>query len=543
MTKRFFILTVLLLIILGLIFSGKYHRVQAQSPDGSWSDFENISDTPTSSTYPCIVTDPQGYVHVLWSEDVGGKTRSIQLNPDGTPMLDPRGNPINYLHDIGNTLYYTRWDGEDWTNPVDVQVNPDGNIQYPRAVADNEGNLHVVWVSTIAASAKVMYSRVPADKAEISHDWSQPLVLVERTFTDLYPVDIVKDSQDGLHVFYSQLGENPGAYAINSSDGGNTWSDPVQVYITQDPNGGEEGVSNVGLVIDAKDRLHATWTRYDSSGNGKAIYYSQSTDLGKTWSRPFEVAEWQPGWYETDWLSTGVVGNEVHLIWEGGKIAYLNERISTDGGLIWGENQRILPNLVGENGYANLVVDSAGKLHLLVVKRGSVADAVHGIWYATWEENQWADPQLLGARNLLLYWKMNSYAQNDATRQSLTDLLRGTFTGNGLRYQMSGIVNGNQLFVVVVNEWDGDIWSSHTTLDAPFISPRLLPQSPVLQDLQVTPTQTEVPVAPTPTLRLQPDVPVQDVRIQPTDILLVGILPALIIVAVIIFSIYFYKRS
>jgi len=46
----------------------------------------------------------------------------------------------------------------------------------------------------------------------------------------------------------------------------------------------------------------------------------------------------------------------------------LNERISLDGGQSWGANQRILPNLVGENGFANLVVDSSNQMHMLVVK-------------------------------------------------------------------------------------------------------------------------------------------------------------------------------
>jgi len=70
------------------------------------------------------------------------------------------------------------------------------------------------------------------------------------------------------------------------------------------------------IITDLKNRLHVTWTLYGEEGNGIAIYYSQSLDNGKTWSKPFEVAAWRPGWYETDWLVSGVLGDEIHLIWK-----------------------------------------------------------------------------------------------------------------------------------------------------------------------------------------------------------------------------------
>lgn len=529
----------LILAITGLAFWGLHKTVEAQSPDGSWSDFENISVTPTASTYPCIVADAQGYVHVFWSEDVGGDTNNTLLNPDGTPALDSRGNPLNVLTDDGNTLFYTRWDRNEWSEPIDIQVNPNGNIEYPRAVVDPQGMLHVVWVGSNGAATWVMYSRVWASKADSAQDWTQPIALVERTLYAYYPVDIAVDGEGGLHVLYFKLGENSGTYVINSSDGGNTWSDPIQLYQTQDPRGSNEGIAPVELVVDHNNRLHATWSRYDISGNGKAIYYSQSSDLGKTWSRPFEVDRWQIGWYETDWLSTGVVGDEIHLVWEGsGNVAYLNERISKDGGQTWGENHHILLNLVGENGFANLVTDSANQLHMLVTKRGDPSAYAHGIWYTTWDHDHWPDPVLLGTRNPMLYEKMGKQEPSD-----LAEVTRGTFTGNGLRYQMSAIVNGNELFTVVANEWDGEIWSSHTSLDAPYIPPKPYPQLSALSDVQptLTPTPAVLPI-PTPTFQLQSNGPVQEGGVQPAQMILIGIIPALVImIGIIVYS--RYKRN
>jgi hypothetical protein len=423
-------------------------------------------------------------------------------------------------------------------------VNSAGLIEYPRAAVDQDGILHVVWGATEGQSVRIVYSRVPAINAVQNQEWSAPVVLVEQSLAAYYPFDIAVDSNGGVHLLYFQLGENPGVFVMNSSDGGGTWSSPIQLYQTQDPTGNGEGVSPTSLYIDEKNRMHATWTRYDTTGNGKAVYYAQSTDFGDTWSQPFEVAKWQPGWYETDWLSTGVVGDEIHLSWEGGEVAYQNERISRDGGHTWSENQIILPNLVGENGFANYVVDSANLLHLLVVKRADPNSFAQGVWHTSWDEDHWNDPVLLGTRNLLLYEKASKLDP-----QSLETITRGTFTGNGLRYQMSAIVNGNQLFVVVVNEFDGEIWSTHTTLDAPYIPPKAYPMPAAQTDVppSATPQITAAPtVQPEEALSATP--PIQSVETaqesgnQTSDLVLTGVLPAGIIVIGIIAYFFFIKR-
>jgi hypothetical protein len=525
-----------LFLVLCLPLFGLLQVAKAQSPDGLWTEFENITKTPFASIYPTVVADSSGNVHVLWSEDVGGKTSAIQYNADGTPMRDSRGNIINYLWDAGNTLYYIYWDGESWSEPRDIVYNPVGSIGYPRAVVDKNGILQVVWAGSQAENVRLYYSHVQADKAYSSRDWSEPVILAEPTPMLYYPMDITADLTGGLHIFYVQLGKVPGAYVINSIDGGATWSDPVQLFITQDPTGNDDGISTMRIITDQKNRLHTTWSRYNAEGNGSAVYYSQSLDMGETWSKPFMVAAWQPGWYETDWLSAGVIGDEIHLVWEGGVRAFLNERISEDGGQTWGENQRILPNLVGENGFADLVIDSSNKLHMLVTKRGTQADSVHGIWYSTLEKDRWADPELLGTRNLLLYWKMDTLSSQDALR-----VLRGTFTGGYLRYQIASVLNGNEIVVVVVNEGDGEIWSSRGALSSRLIAPQPYPK------LTATPTETIVPTiaivtaAPTPLpANLRSGAQVDPGG--PSNTLLLGLVPAVLIILAYIVYLRFFKR-
>lgn len=462
----------------------------------NWTTYENISKTPTSSTYPTVAADKAGNLHVIWIEDVGGKTKNLISNPDGSPRLDYRGKQVNYLNRQGNTLYYTRWNGKRWLQPVDVEAILQGNIYFPSAVVDNKGILHVIWSQGNSQFLDLMYSQVPADKAEDVRMWSKPVSLVSNVYSYDYPSGISADSTGGLHIVYYRLGPAPGVYAINSMDGGQNWSYPVLIYANKSDFGSDDGSLPVRLAIDKKDRLHATWTRYDISGNGKAIYYSQSTDLGKTWSLPFEVAFWRPGYYETDWLSVGVVGDTIYLEWEGGPVARSNERISKDGGLTWSDEKVIFPNLVGENGWADLVTDSSDQLYQIVVKRIlGVKAGVYGTWYSELKNGQWDTPMLIDPKSFDFYDNINSLDAN-----GVRSLLNQTINDDGLRYQRSAILDGNELFVVVVNEYDGEIYSAHVLLDAPYIAPQPYPQSSLPNNLSVTQIATQPALEPTPEL-------------------------------------------
>jgi hypothetical protein len=290
------------------------------------------------------------------------------------------------------------------------------------------------------------------------------------------------------------------------------------------------------LVADSKGHLHATWTQFGTDGNGKGVYYSQSKDLGRTWSKPVQVAAWQPGWYEVDWLSAGAVGDEIHLVWEGSSnVAALYDRVSTDGGLTWSEPRQILSDLVGENGFADIVVDSANQLHLFVVKRGDAGAITNGVWYTVWDTDHWRDPILLGISNSSLYSQLGQLSAS-----ALQSVARGALTGNGLRYQRAAIVNGNELFLVVVNEWDGDIWSSHTRLAAPYIRPQPFPE----------PAATPTPVPESPSIPTPTSTPVrltnrimenQDTNVG--DPILVASLPVLLLAIGTVICVWIFRRT
>ena len=133
------------LIALALAMVVSSAHVGAQDWKIAWSPARNISNTPTSSNRPAMAADAAGNVHVIWTEDMGGKSVL------GIP---------NQLTVGANTLVYTRWDGAEWSDPIDIIALSDDNVaEYPSLVIDSQQVLHLVWTGV----ASIYYSRAPAE--------------------------------------------------------------------------------------------------------------------------------------------------------------------------------------------------------------------------------------------------------------------------------------------------------------------------------------------------------------------------------------------
>jgi hypothetical protein len=127
---------------------------------------------------------------------------------------------------------------------------------------------------------------------------------------------------------------------------------------------------------------------------------------------------------------------------------------------------------------------------------------------------------------------------NSLTVADMRELLNKTINGDGVRYQRAVVVNGNELFVVVVNEHDGDIYASHIQLDAKRIEPRPYPKlqpatpTPVLESVAVTAT-----VQPAATIPAFTQDPPRD-SISPGTVVLIGLAP----IAIMILGLLIYRH-
>ncbi|TLN19025.1 hypothetical protein FDZ74_06365, partial [bacterium] len=90
-----------MVVLLLLLSVAGQAAAQTQSVSVAWGQPVRLTDPKIQSWSPTIIADAAGNVHLMWSQ---------------TMMT---GSPAG----MGDTLYYTRWDGEKWTTPSDVRVS------------------------------------------------------------------------------------------------------------------------------------------------------------------------------------------------------------------------------------------------------------------------------------------------------------------------------------------------------------------------------------------------------------------------------------
>ncbi len=224
-----------------------------------WSRPVNLSESEAQSTYPSIAADPAGGIHVIWEEGEGQD----------------------------DVIVYTRREGGRWTKPVDILINPGGGAaSYPVLAADAYGYLHVVW----KGGGTVYYSHAYAPVAGSARHWSEPKPL---TSPDLYlNFPTLSVAPDGvLHAAYAkQIGPDSGIYALRSTDRGEKWSPSTAIY--QNPRA-DRLVDKPRLAAGPDGVVHAVWveSRYPEVFPPLGLRYARSTDGGNTWSQPLVLAD------------------------------------------------------------------------------------------------------------------------------------------------------------------------------------------------------------------------------------------------------------
>ena len=328
----------------------------------------NLSNTPQDSTHPAIVADSLGYVHVFWTEDIGGE-----------PVQTGRSL------DTGNSIMYTVWDGKTWSPSIDVLSLPDEAIaDFIAATVDRNNILHVIWLG----QSNIYYSNAPASQAGSANAWLSPQIVGTNGARSRWSTDIVTDAAGAVHVIYATGGLDAGVYHIQSRDNGKTWGPPTNIA---DPLGSSEiSFSNARTITDNAGRLHAVWETNDLQGYGKAIYYARSADGGTSWDRVVQLGfrSLDETWVEYPYLAARTE-SEIHLIYINGTNRGRAHRISLDGGATWSEPRSIITEMEGINGYVIPLVDGLGQMHLIINMR-TRATQIGGLYYAKWLGTDWS---------------------------------------------------------------------------------------------------------------------------------------------------------
>lgn len=188
-------------------------------------------------------------------------------------------------------------------------------------------------------------------------------------------------SFDGIRVQRPKRAES-GIMVSASGDGGLTWNAPVPAINhvnTVTPFEDKPGIVTDNVATSSfKGNVYLAWTRFDVYGSHDPechtqIYFSRSTDGGKTFSMPFRISDAGGDCIDSDNTVEGAVPavgpkGEVYVVWAGSSGLVFDK--STDGGLTFGKDKVIgqmpggwdfpMPGLDRANGMPVTGVDLSG---------------------------------------------------------------------------------------------------------------------------------------------------------------------------------------
>lgn len=458
---------------------------QAQVLDNRWRDPRLLSTPGVGITSAAeMVTDAYGRLHVFWREE----------DPD----------------DAINTIQYALFDGDEWSDPIDIFVAPPQlRIESISAAIDDAGVIHLIWNE--GNEGPVYYSRASVQDAQSARAWSERVVL---TGVNAFSQQLQVDSRGVLHVvFINFFGDEPGVYYIRSFDGGESWSSPYWI----DPDIPLQDAPNImDFQMDEAGGLHLLWYYLNldtADGAGDWIRYTRSLDGGGSWSPPqtIDVPDDSPDEIRLPYPGLSVIGDTVLAVWAGNRSTQREYRYSLDRGETWSETERILGGLQGQALGDGLVADASGRLHFFGQIRWP-----QGLYHATWQlETGWSEPEMIYL------------------------IAADSFEGRNGRYHVhnvrAAILNGNQLVVTFTDEAIGPLYVMTTRLD----DVTAVPPQPTPTPPQPTPTPTPKFIQATPTPTPSPfagELPVTPANtIGFNESLWLGVLPAAVLLLAIIF--------
>jgi hypothetical protein len=333
--------------------------VAAQESETPWQEATLVFQGTGVIYLPTVVADPFGYVHVFW-------------------RFTPTGEENNILYE---QIYYTRGDGESWSQPVDIILAD--SLRALSALIDQNGKINLIWVT---GSGNLYFSQVNVEEADKVRSWSKPSLLAT---AGQYP-HIHGDTNGRLFIIFpDRFG---GVSYLLSMDSGESWSATTTIT----PSSRVDTVASTPfLAVGDSGIMHVVWTEFllPNGWPPVGVFYSQSKDNGKTWSPTLQMAG--DGYDQINLVSDkdGVV----HVAWNGMAGIYGRyHKFSIDDGQSWSETNTVVSS-GATSGPPGLVIDRSGTLHLVTTYDGA--------WYSRWEEPKWTTPVLLSQQeNLTTKW-------------------------------------------------------------------------------------------------------------------------------------------
>jgi len=155
-----------------------------------------------------------------------------------------------------------------WSLPVNIS-NSTITSYKPKVLQDESGNVYALWLDSDFTSQYKLYFSKLEDKV-----WSSPKSIISSDKNNpLYDFDFTIDSQNQIHLVYTQTAAGEGYLVYYTFFDGINWSSPKKVYQGSSPS----------IEVGPDNRIHIVYSSFSD------IFYSNFD--GTVWSSPLNVSD------------------------------------------------------------------------------------------------------------------------------------------------------------------------------------------------------------------------------------------------------------
>ena len=198
-------------------------------------------------------------------------------------------------------------DGQTFPSSMQIKTDLPAGKYFQDMMLSNDGTIHVAWLngpSKLNEEGNLVKDKSRPRTLEYtqSTDGGKTFETTKSLMDNPCPCCNVQVAADDDNVYVSWRAQFPNGedkpairdmVIASSTDNGKTFSDPVRI---SEDNFEFDGCVHVGapMEIDSKGNLHTVW--YTGKEGAPGMYYSTSTDNGKTFSEPMKVlvSDWIP---------------------------------------------------------------------------------------------------------------------------------------------------------------------------------------------------------------------------------------------------------
>lgn len=288
-----------------------------KSTDGgsSWSDISFPTIASYNQSYPSIVTDSNGDLHVVWN----GRDATYTSN-----------SQIKYSKYTQST--------KSWSNITNI-TGYAYESNTPSIAIDSSNNLHVAWPGnniTYTTSEQIFYSKRTTS-------WSAPIIVNSSPSNTYRQLDatIEVDLSNNIHVAWNGRDATyTSGYQVKyakSTNGGSSFSTSVIVNSSPNDSYSQQCPS---IAFDSSSNIHIAWHGTDSTyTTGTQIKYSKSTNGGSTWATSVIVDNTATNAYSQYNPNIEIdSSNKIFIYWGGSNntgYSQIRYTSSTDNGSTW----------------------------------------------------------------------------------------------------------------------------------------------------------------------------------------------------------------